>query len=83
MGRYFRRFAPVSLPGALALVMVGAGLSAAQAPVFRTGVDVVNLSFTVTDRKGSLIGKLKPGDFDIYEDGKKQTISHFSLGELC
>ena len=69
MGRHFRRFELVSLAGALVLAMV-AGLSAAQAPVFRAGVDLVNFGFTVTDRKGNLVSSLKEGDFEIYEDGK-------------
>jgi Ca-activated chloride channel family protein len=42
----------------------------------------VNLSFTVTDRKGTLIGHLKPGDLQIFEDGRKQAISYFSVGDI-
>ena len=59
-----------------------AALAAQQAPSFRGGVDLVNLAFTVTDRKGNLITDLKAGDFDLYEDGKKQTISYLTLGTV-
>jgi Ca-activated chloride channel homolog len=76
-----RYIVAVSLAGALALVMV-APLSAGQTPVFRTGVDLVNLAITVTDRKGNLVSDLKASDFDIYEDGKKQAISYFSIGTI-
>jgi Ca-activated chloride channel family protein len=55
---------------------------AQQAPVFRTGVDLVNLALTVSDRKGNLVAGLKQGDFEIFEDGAKQTIRYFSAGDL-
>jgi Ca-activated chloride channel family protein len=66
--------------GAVTLTMAAA--PRAQAPVFRTGVDLVNLAVTVTDRRGNLVGHLKESDFDVYEDGKKQTLSYFAVGEV-
>ena len=54
--------------------------SAQQIPVFRGGVDLVNLGVTVTDRKGNLIGDLTQDDFEIYEDGKKQAVRFFAAG---
>jgi Ca-activated chloride channel family protein len=53
---------------------------AQQLPVFRTGVDIVNLGVTVSDRKGNLVTDLKSDDFEIVEDGKKQSLRYFSLG---
>jgi VWFA-related protein len=55
-------------------------LALQQVPVFRTGVDLVHLGVTVTDRKGSLVADLTAGDFEIYEDGKQQTIQLFASG---
>ena len=52
-----------------------------QAPVFRTGVDLVNVGVTVTDRRGVLATDLTADDFEIYEDGKKQEIRYFAAGE--
>jgi VWFA-related protein len=49
-------------------------------PVFRGGVDLVNLGVTVTDKKGNLVSDLTVDDFVIYEDGKKQTVRFFSSG---
>jgi len=54
---------------------------AQQVPLFRTGVDLVNLGVTVTDRKGRLVTRLQAADFEVYEDGQKQTITYFSGGE--
>ncbi len=41
-------------------------------------VNVVNLFFNVKDKRGALIPNLTKNDFEIYEDGKPQTIKYFS-----
>lgn len=51
-----------------------------QVPVFRGGVDLVNVGVTVTDRKSNLVTDLTADDFEVYEDGKKQTARYFSAG---
>ena len=51
-----------------------------QRPVFRVKVDMVVLSFQVTDSKNHYIKGLKPGDFRIYEDGILQKIATFAEG---
>jgi VWFA-related protein len=51
-----------------------------QRPVFRVKVDMVVLSYQVTDSKNHYIKGLKPGDFRIYEDGILQKISTFAEG---
>ena len=66
---------------ALLVATAAASLSAQQVPVFRAGVDLVNFGVTVTDRRGELVKGLTADDFDIYEDGRKQTIRYFSSGE--
>jgi Ca-activated chloride channel family protein len=52
-----------------------------QVPVFRTGVDLVNVGVTVVDKKGQLVTGLKAEDFDVFEDGRKQTVSYFAAGD--
>jgi Ca-activated chloride channel homolog len=52
-----------------------------QVPLFRTGVDLVNVSATVVDRKGTLLTDLTADDFEIYEDGRKQAIRFFAAGD--
>lgn len=51
-----------------------------QRPVFRVKVDMVVLSFQVTDSKGRYINGLKPKDFRILEDGITQKIATFAEG---
>jgi Ca-activated chloride channel homolog len=51
-----------------------------ERPVFRVKVDMVVLSFTVTDNKGRNIPGLKPSDFRILEDGIVQKINTFGEG---
>src|SRR5215472_292580 len=43
-------------------------------------VNMVVLSFQVTDSKSHYINGLKPGDFRIYEDGILQKVSTFAEG---
>jgi Ca-activated chloride channel family protein len=54
--------------------------SSQQTPTFRGSVDIVNIGVTVTDRKGGLVNDLTADDFEIYEDGKKQTLRYFAAG---
>jgi len=41
-------------------------------------VDLVNMLFSVVDRKGKFVTNLKKEDFKVFEDEKLQTISNFS-----
>ncbi len=45
---------------------------------FRTGVELINVTATVTDRNGRFVPGLRKEDFEVYEDNDQQTISHFS-----
>src|SRR5437868_7767285 len=51
-----------------------------QRPIFKVKVDMVVLSFTVTNSKGQYINGLKPKDFKIQEDGIDQKIATFAEG---
>src|ERR1017187_1553925 len=51
-----------------------------QRPIFKVKVDMVVLSFQVTDSKNHYIKGLKPSDFRVYEDGILQRISTFAEG---
>jgi VWFA-related protein len=53
---------------------------AGQRPIFRVKVDMVVLSFQVTDSKNHYINGLKPADFRILEDGIPQRIATFGEG---
>jgi Ca-activated chloride channel family protein len=45
---------------------------------FRTGVELVNVTATVTDASGRFVSGLTKDDFRVYDEGNLQTISHFS-----
>ena len=55
-------------------------LGAQERPTFRVKVDMVVMSFTVTDSKNHYINGLKPNDFRIYEDGIVQKLNTFGEG---
>ena len=58
---------------AIALTLAAVTAIVAQdRPTFRVKVDMVVLSFTVTDNKGKYVNGLKPGDFRLMEDGIPQ-----------
>ena len=45
---------------------------------FRTGVELINVSATVTDGSGRFVPNLRKEDFAVFEDGEEQTITHFN-----
>jgi VWFA-related protein len=45
---------------------------------FRSGVDLVNVTATVTDRNGRFVPGLRQEDFIIYEENERQEVTHFS-----
>jgi Ca-activated chloride channel family protein len=62
--------------------IIACGISnlAAQTPTFRTGVDLATFGVTVVDRKGEYLTNLTLDDFEVLEDGQKQTLKYFSRG---
>ena len=45
---------------------------------FRAGVELINVTATVTDSRGRFVPGLTRDDFLVYEDGEVQTITYFS-----
>jgi Ca-activated chloride channel family protein len=45
---------------------------------FKSGVELINVTATVTDGEGRFVSGLGKDDFIVYEDGQPQEISHFS-----
>lgn len=64
----------------LAIVMGLAVTLGASQQTFRTATDVVLLPVTVLGRGNTLVRGLSQGDFDVFEDGKRQTLTFFSEG---
>jgi VWFA-related protein len=77
------RVAAVTLVVALLGLPVLSGQTSAgqqagpQTPTFRVSVDYVEVDVLVTDSQGNYIRDLKKEDFQIFEDGKPQTLSNF------
>jgi len=63
------------------LGLMSAHSLAAQQPTFRAGTELVNLTATVSDRRGEFLTDLTRDSFEILEDGKAQTISFFARGD--
>jgi Ca-activated chloride channel homolog len=89
-GSRTRRLARVFVAGASLILMGVAGPRAlvqqeqqqppvrAQGPTFRSGVDLINVTVTVTDSRGRFVSGLEKDDFTVYEDGKAQAIAYFA-----
>ena len=52
--------------------------SGEQAFRFRTGVELINVTATVTDANGRFVPALQKDDFRVYQDNALQTVTHFS-----
>src|SRR5215217_1158400 len=50
----------------------------AQDEVVRVTTNLVQADVIVTDKSGRQVTDLRPEDFEVLEDGKRQTLSHFS-----
>jgi VWFA-related protein len=50
----------------------------AQVFRFKTGVELINVTATVTDSNGRFVSGLRKEDFRLWEDGQEQQITHFN-----
>jgi Ca-activated chloride channel family protein len=57
---------------------VAAGAQSQEGFRFKSGVEFVNVTATVTDGNGRFVSGLRQEDFTVYEDGQIQDVSHFS-----
>jgi Ca-activated chloride channel family protein len=66
---------------AIGILAAAAVSSVAAQQTFRTGVDLVHFAVVVTDRQGAPVTGLTPDDFELLEEGKRQTITYFAEGD--
>jgi Ca-activated chloride channel family protein len=69
----------------VALITAALGMPAtlsAQKTVFKTGVEMVPLTVTVTDTKGKYVSGLDGNDFEVFEDGVRQDVAFFAREEV-
>ena len=45
-------------------------------PVIRISTDMVQIDAVITDKQGHSVVDLRPEDFEVFQDGRKQNISH-------
>jgi VWFA-related protein len=54
-------------------------MTARDTPLFSTGVNLVSVPVVVRDREGRAVGTLRREDFQLFDKGKPQIISRFSV----
>jgi VWFA-related protein len=64
--------------GSVLVARSGAPPQEPQGFKFKTGVDLVNVTATVTDSSGRFVSGLSRDDFSVYDEGAPQSITHFS-----
>jgi len=67
----------------ITLLACASAVAAVAGQTFRTGVDLVHFTVIVTDKQGLPIAGLKAEDFEVMEEGKGQTISYFTQGDVA
>ena len=73
-----------SFTNVVAVIVAATTLQAQQADQdagsfrFRTGVELINVTATVSDEDGRFVSGLRQEDFTVYEDGQLQDVTHFS-----
>ncbi len=82
-----RRLTPAGLFALLgAVVLAGAAVLAQTpsqiTPTFKAEVEYVEVDALVTNQQGDLVRDLKKEDFEVFEDGKKQTVTDFMFVDL-
>jgi VWFA-related protein len=68
---------PRWLVAVLTAVTAGVTLLGAQQPTFHAGTNTVSIYATVVDRSGGLVPDLTQEDFEVLDNGKRQTLTVF------
>ena len=63
---------------AIAVAVVSVTVQAQDAFRFRSGVELVNVTATVTDDNGRFVSGLRKEDFTVFDDGVRQDVTYFS-----
>ena len=67
-----------AIVAALAVTTTGQESQDPQVFRFRTGVELINVTVTVTDANGRFVSGLRKEDFRLLEDGQEQQVTHFN-----
>jgi Mg-chelatase subunit ChlD len=63
---------------AVILLAQGSGVSGQEGFRFKSGVELINVTATVSDRNNRFAAGLRKDDFIVYEDEKPVEVTHFS-----
>ena len=72
----------LTLAAALALPSHEPAQARQQGPIFGTGIEIINLSLSVTDARNNFVTDLVQKDFAVFEDGIRQDLSLFTHENL-
>ena len=81
MSRNTRWILALTAAALVVLVAADRGVDAQQSQDgfrFKSGVELINVNVTVTDRSGRFVSGLRQEDFLVYEDDKPIDVTHFS-----
>ncbi|HXG89384.1 MAG TPA: VWA domain-containing protein [Vicinamibacterales bacterium] len=78
MKRTARLIIASGLAGLGMLAVLDRPVSGQEGFRFKSGVELINVTVTVTDRSGRFASGLRQEDFAIYEDNKPVEVTHFS-----
>jgi Ca-activated chloride channel family protein len=73
-----RWLAALSIASVAALVVSDSRLVGQDRFRFRSGVELINVTATVTDRSGRFVSGLGQADFVVYDDNRQVDVTHFS-----
>ena len=82
MKRTSGRWAVLLVGAVLGVGVVGPVRAGAQGGAYKSGVELVPLTVTVTDRAGHYVPDLTKADFAVFEEGKPQVIAHFATSHV-
>jgi Ca-activated chloride channel homolog len=71
------RIALIGLVAGTLLAHAGAQTRETAPKRFKSRIDLVSITATVVDANGTLVPGLNRDDFEVYEDGERQTVTHF------
>ena len=72
----------ITLVAALSISTLAQQPNADQAPVFRTGANIVSLNVTVVDSRKQYVSGLTQEDFTVFEDGVQQQLRFFESRQV-
>lgn len=75
---HVRRAAAIATIAVAALMIANPRAAGQEGFRFKSGVELINVNATVTDRSGRFVAGLTQDDFVLYEDDRPLDITHFS-----